>query len=497
VTVKNNHRNSKALFFVPVIAGAISAALTTQSAHAQTYFSIDRSNASVGTMNLSSAALPLGNLQELASGSNPYKYATVSFTPTTSSLYTFGQTSAPVDTVMVLYQGAFNPASPRTGALVANDDTSQSLHRAATNNPSLSTLCGNIDSFCPQVKSQVVAGQKYTVLVSTFASGAQFDLPLAYYSDGSGEFKKDDGVIDIVVNQIVATVVAPQIQRATTVQQASIISSVVSNIFSARAPNAPGAPVRVSLNGERGMASGNQIGSMNAWVNGAETKIGSQALASMFSGKVTNAIGGIDYTVSQEIVAGVSFGHDRVSLDFNFAGPNSGLVSTGWMIAPYVGYQINETLSADAALGYASGDVDTRTSTGPLPSETYSRNFLALNLTSTHWMDDIQFLAKVNYISANEKVGTTNKMEQLRLGGQVGYWMDGIMPYASVTYVRDIKISTGGIQPVGPDKEAWTVVIGANLFSKGAMYGGVSLSKEYGRTDSSNQVFMANIGYRF
>jgi hypothetical protein len=216
----------------------------------------------------------------------------------------------------------------------------------------------------------------------------------------------------------------------------------------------------------------------------------------MFSGKVTNAIGGVDYTVSQELVAGVSLGHDRVSLDLNFVGPDSRLVSTGWMIAPYVGYQINENLSADAALGYASGDVDTRDSAGSR-SETYSRNFLALNLTSTHWMDDIQILAKVNYIAANEKVGTTNKMEQLRLGGQVGYWMDGIMPYASVTYVRDLKISTGGIQPVGPDKEAWTVAIGANLFSKGAMYGGASLSKEYGRNDSRNQVFMANLGYRF
>lgn len=299
------------------------------------------------------------------------------------------------------------------------------------------------------------------------------------------------------VVETVSSVVVPQIQRATSVQQASIISNVVSNIFSSRAPNSPGAPVRMSLGSQNGMAAGNEAAKLNVWINAADSKIGSSATASMFDGKVTNAIGGVDYMVSSNFVAGVSLGYDRVDLNFNFAGlTNSGLDSNGWMLAPYASYQINDAVSLDGTYGYASGDVDTRTS-GSTVTKSYTRDFLALNLNATRWMGDIQLTGKLNYISANEKVDTKNKMEQMRIGAQVGYWMEGVMPYFSVAYVKDLKVSTGSVTPANLDKEAWVASIGANLFSKGAVYGGIAYTEEFGRRDSKNKTFMANIGYRF
>lgn len=250
-----------------------------------------------------------------------------------------------------------------------------------------------------------------------------------------------------------------------------------------------------SLVDEKGMAAGDSPARLNVWINVSETQIGNSSVASSLSGNVNNALGGVDYMFSPEFVAGVSLGYDRVAIDYNFLA-NSGLTSEGGMVAPYASYRINDKFSVDAAYGYASGDADDKIS-GVITTQSYNRNFFTLNLNGDYWMGDWQLTGKANYISAEEKTGTTNKMEQLRLGGQAGYWMDGMMPYASITYVNDLKVSSSIATPAPADKEAWVAAIGVNLFSKGNMYGGVSYTHEYARADSKNDTFMANIGYRF
>ncbi len=367
--------------------------------------------------------------------------------------------------------------------------------------PGVSPACSS--ALATQIRSMGVAGTEAQLGAVSIAGALalqriQSDHPLDAYFPGA----QPQAAAPVAVPpstpgtapQTLAQALTQQIQRATSIQQASIISEAVSS----RSPSAARSPNRVAFSGERGMAAGNASPKLNAWVNAAESKIGNSATATLFDGKVTNAIGGVDYMLSGDLVAGISLGLDRVAVDFKLSGlTNSGLVSNGWMIAPYASYQINDMISVDGALGYAKGDVDTRTN-GVSDKRGYSRDFVALNLTATQWMKDLQITGKLNFISANEKVATTNKMEQIRLGGQVGYWMDSVMPYASLTYVRDLKVSTGGVTPAtSPDKEAWVAAIGANLFSKGAIYGGAAYTEEFGRTDSKNKTFMFNVGYRF
>lgn len=294
----------------------------------------------------------------------------------------------------------------------------------------------------------------------------------------------------------ITEVIVPQIQRATSIQQATIISNVVSNIFSTRASVRPGAQIRMSLGGEKGMAAGDSPAKLNAWLNASDTQIGA---TNLFGGNVTNALGGVDYMVSPQFVGGVGLGYDRVSLGYSVplaaSTGVSGLTSTGWMAAPYASYQINDIVSVDGIYGYASGD-----SKSGVVTTGYTRNFFALNLNGNYWMGDWQLTGKANYINAEEKMNaTTNKMEQLRLGGQIGYWANGVMPYASLTYVNDLKVSSSFIAAAAAaaDKEAWAAGIGVNLFSKGALYGGVSYTTEFSRKDSKNDTLMANIGYRF
>lgn len=170
---------------------ALAMAFPMESAIAQvTYFDVNGGNATTGTMSLSTSTLNSGVLSapsSLSAGANVFNFATVYFQPTTTGAYKLGQTSAPVDTVMIIYQGIFNAATPGTGALVGNDDTDQATHRTTVGNPTLATLCGTTD-YCPQVSTAMVSGQQYTILISTYSAGDPLGLPLAFYSDGAGNF---------------------------------------------------------------------------------------------------------------------------------------------------------------------------------------------------------------------------------------------------------------------------------------------------------------------
>jgi hypothetical protein len=96
--------------------------------------------------------------------------------------------------------------------------------------------------------------------------------------------------------------------------------------------------------------------------------------------------------------------------------------------------------------------------------------------------------------------GSTVRVSQLRLGGQATFNAGMLMPYIGLTYVRDLQSPDAtplrGQTPAN-DKDGWVVVLGMNIYSKGAVSGGVMLSSETGRQQIKNDLFMANIAVRF
>jgi len=107
------------------------------------------------------------------SGINTYYYVAINFTADTTGNYTFGQSSAPVDTVMAVYlDGTFD-----IGALVNPD---------AYNDDSYSgNICGS-GGLCPEVTSSLTSGQTNTLIISTFSPGAALSLPLGFFANGAG-----------------------------------------------------------------------------------------------------------------------------------------------------------------------------------------------------------------------------------------------------------------------------------------------------------------------
>lgn len=196
--VKNMSRKPfklRKLAYAAMLSVISSGYLSTQ-AFAATYHSVDTSNGEIlivglnqsylGDSLLGTATTP-GNLGSLATGNYFYKYAAIVFTPTADGTYFFGQTQAPVDTVMILYDGVYDPTQPSLGALRGNDDTNQQLHRNALGDQSINTLCGTVN-YCPQISYSVTAGVTYTLFVSLYNPSRNLDLPFEFYSTGDVVF---------------------------------------------------------------------------------------------------------------------------------------------------------------------------------------------------------------------------------------------------------------------------------------------------------------------
>ena len=145
------------------------------------------SSATPGAISLNTSTLGSNVLSSpstnLGTGSFEYKYYAPIFTVTQSGTYRFGQSSAPVDSVMVLYSGSFNPASPGSNAVAGNDDYTITLPSGVT-----LTGCGGSTRTCPALSATLTAGTNYYMFISHFSSGGAvaFTLPQGFWCEGPG-----------------------------------------------------------------------------------------------------------------------------------------------------------------------------------------------------------------------------------------------------------------------------------------------------------------------
>jgi hypothetical protein len=265
-------------------------------------------------------------------------------------------------------------------------------------------------------------------------------------------------------------------------------------------------PTGMANSGQKaGMAAGGAAQAFNVWGNVGNTdsrydRAGLPLQKS--SGDVLNTVVGGDYKLGSNMVVGVSAAFDR----------GNGMLSAndidtkGYTIAPYFGLMLSPNLAIDASLGFGKGDFSSAGTTADA-----DRTFLAANATYATWMGNLQISGKGNLISAVEKYedtktngvinansATKNKLDQLRLGVEVGYWMNGMMPYLGLTYTDDLRRSTAQSNGAPWDRSAFLISLGLNFFSvKNGITGGIVYSQEEGRSDSKNKNVTANISLRF
>lgn len=298
-------------------------------------------------------------------------------------------------------------------------------------------------------------------------------------------------------------------------QQASAISSALAGRQLLDGP----APVTAA--GLRGAAAGARIGQWNAWGNFGETSSRQRyAVNNAYSGPgfaknemdLLNTVFGVDYTFTPTLVAGVSLGIDSGDGSGGHTNPAfaaNQIKSSGYAVAPYLGWQISRTLSLDASVGLGRGEVDTFTTN----SVDADRWYGAANLNYNRWLGNWQFGGRASFLHGVEDYGNIrvngvsfagtdarNTLDQVRLSAQAGYWMNGVMPYAALAYINDVRRKTTQFgapsNPIGRDGWEWR--LGVNFHSlKDGVTGGLAYSQEEGRNHQKSHALTANIGLRF
>lgn len=313
-----------------------------------------------------------------------------------------------------------------------------------------------------------VVGGVLSVVVSGAASAQVTAVP----SSSSGGYSY---LTDTVATQLIST---------TSLQQMLTISNAVGFRMGTSQLRPPG----MAGSGQVfGMAAGSSADKWNAW---GSLSANNNEYRNLGLDTTTGVVGG-DYMAAPALAIGVSAAYDRSS------GSLFGTTTTGYTVAPYLGWQINKDWVLDATIGWGKGDA-----TFGAATVKPDRLFYGTNLSYTAWSGNWQFSGKGSYLYGEEKYDTalvrsTNKIGELRLGGQAAYWMNGFMPYLGVAYISDNQSSVAtGTNDLG--ESAWLWSVGANFISlKNNLTGGISYNSESGRSNSKRDSWMLNINYRF
>lgn len=299
------------------------------------------------------------------------------------------------------------------------------------------------------------------------------------------------------------TVALDQI-RSTSVFQILAISNAVGSRF------ATSGPTQLSMSNSKGMAAGNGSkwfvwSSMSPTTELKYSHNGFKTDSDNFSGNL-----GADYQIAPNMVVGLSLSFDsgdsKASNNNGFFTTTSNIDTSGITLAPYFGWQITPQLTLDVSAGLGQGKLE---QDNAIKADS-DRYFAAANLSYTQWLGKWQFSGKGGYLYATEKYedmrlngnkvnGTdaTNRLGQVRLGGQVAYWVTGgVMPYLGLTYTHDVERTSVTGQPW--DKSAMLATLGVNAISlKEGLTVGMALNKEFMRSKSNNQSLVFNLNLRF
>lgn len=284
--------------------------------------------------------------------------------------------------------------------------------------------------------------------------------------------------------------VATQLISSTSLTQMLAISNAIG--FRAGGPMLVPPGARADSGQRYGMAAGGAAPMWNTWgsLSGDTFKYTNHLTNIEGKADTTNLAAGADYAVNPTMTVGLSVAADRTT------GSLVNTTITGYTLAPYIGFQLNDNWSLDAIIGWGQGDLDVG-ATNVKPD----RLFYGTNLAYTNWAGNWQLSAKLSYLYGEEKYDSTisfkNTIDQLRFGGRVGYWMDGVLPYFGLAYATD-KTSTNSVGANDLGKSAFVASVGADFISiQNNLTGGIVYSSESGRGNSKRDSLMANINYRF
>jgi outer membrane autotransporter protein len=292
------------------------------------------------------------------------------------------------------------------------------------------------------------------------------------------------------------------------------LGNVVSGAFGGGGAATAAAGIqRMALSGQTGQAAAAGGSRWNAWAALSQVNVGYSFQPLQSGGDATLVLGGIDYLIGNNVVLGLALTDERTRISTSFNGGN--ISGNGNTVAPYLGWRINNAWLLDASLGFGDTKLtstDNSIAGGITGSNKARRTMATLGLSYNHVMGRWIFTGKGSLLNVESKFsaftfsngtfvsGSTTNTTQARLGAQAAYNAGNVVPFAGLVYINDLQrpnqAAVAG-QTAANDRDAWQVRAGLNFRSSGALYGGIVLSTDVGRSQVKNDQIMVNVGMRF
>lgn len=269
---------------------------------------------------------------------------------------------------------------------------------------------------------------------------------------------------------------------------------------------------RLALGQETGAAAAAGQPRWNLWFAAGENHQAYNFQPAQSTGTSTLVLGGIEYTFANNMVGGLAVNTDRTRSIFK-SNLNSPLSVNGYSFAPYLSIPFAHNWLFDASIGFGRSDIKVTDFSALATGDTNSnRTYASLAVTYATRIGAFDVQAKANYVDALDKVASFTMTDrtfipasnihvsQVRLGAQAAYNAGVFTPFVGATYVSDIQspnAPTFGGQTPANDKDGWQLTAGVNIYSRGAVSGGLLFSTEVGRQQVKNDVILANIAVRF
>lgn len=245
-----------------------------------------------------------------------------------------------------------------------------------------------------------------------------------------------------------------------------------------------------------GLAAGDQADfspRWGVWANGQVTKMNSYESSSRYQGGLYLAMAGLDFRITDELLAGLALGYEYSQTDTYF---NDGsLDGNGFTIAPYLGYAILPTLTVDITGGITFLDYwSQRTDVFDYHAD-YSglRSMVTGNVNYYIPWENWTFSAHGGFMYTNEytyeyteKGSLGQRLErgddneyvgEFNAGVRAGYYFDGVEPYLALTYLYDAWLSGRQDQ----DRDEFEAAFGLNYQPVNNFLFGMELNQTFGR----------------
>lgn len=182
-----------------LLATTTALATMTPTAAAQagslTEFTLTDGHPNVGTMSIDWEKMGTSELRDdpLASGPNTFRYIGQELIVNIGGEYLLGQTAAPVDTVLLIFEGAFDANQPGNGWITGNDDWINQLDGSDLSGELAAAGITLVSCFsdsqqrperCPALKLTLSGDTRYTVVISTYNPDMEIGFPQSFFVYG-------------------------------------------------------------------------------------------------------------------------------------------------------------------------------------------------------------------------------------------------------------------------------------------------------------------------